>query len=302
MCLLILTQPIAYGKDNPKITFTFKPTNNLTFTQKFTSIREKHLGSTGHKKEETKTTSKITYKQTSTGWDVIIRPQESIHIRNGEVVKNLIQDLISNLNITYKLDAQGKILDIIGYDELSKVFKERFPLQAASLFSNMVKVETLKEREISEWNRRIGNLIGKTVSIGETWNHDEPFKLPNDTVLTYQVKTLFAEMKPCGPQNQNQCIQIIQEYTTDAAKVSGMLTDMMQKVTGATTPKDEKKNSEPDKNPSSIQGKVMRLIDPQTMRIYDESSERTMRVEVDVPEQGRLPSVVVETQKYVNEF
>ena len=108
--------------------------------------------------------------------------------RNGQEVNNPIIGLLSKVTITYKLDKEGNLLDIVGYEKVMETLNSQFPSEVVEKLSPMLNTEALKQRDISEWYGRIGDYINKKISIGDVWEYEVPFTLPNGIDLNYKIQ------------------------------------------------------------------------------------------------------------------
>lgn len=280
------------------ITFTFAPKDGLECTQKLTTIREKQLGEAGIQKDESVSTTKITYKKTKDGWDIIIQPIDATMKRNGQEINNPVIALLAKISTVYKLDKQGHIKDIVGYDKIIEILNSQFSPDVVKKIAPYFNAETMKQKAISEWNGRTGDYIGKTVSVGDVWEQDVPFTLPNGVNLGYKIKTLIKKQSSCA---NSKCLLIEQSYNSKAEGIA----DMINNVTGAVAPNgknDETTMPKVTKKDPSIHGTVSRTIDPTTMNIFKEEVKRTIQLEMDAPGQGPIPVKMVESNTYEFEY
>ncbi len=285
----------AFSKD---IMFSFTPKDGTTVTQKLSTTREKHLGPAGTQIDESFSITKVTYRKTKEGWDVKAQPISSVMKRNGQEVNNPVVSLLSKLSITYKLDQDGFLKDIIGFETLMETVNSQFSPEVAQKLAPMLNKESLKQKEAAEWNGRIGDYLGKEISVGDTWQYEVPFKLPNGVNLNYKVRTHFKKQIPCGT---SKCILIEQVYDSAGEGMGDLMNDAAKSLPEGV---EEKEQSVPNvrQSGSSIQGRVTRLIDPTTMNIYEEELERTMQMEMDVPGQGRISTKMIEKRSYEYEY
>ena len=285
----------AFAKN---IIFSFDPKDGTTFTQKLSTTREKQLGPAGTQIDESLSMTKIICKKTKEGWDINAQPINAIMKRNGKEVNNPIVSLLSKVKITYKLDQEGVLKDIVGYEKVWEALSSQFPPEVAQKLAPMLNSETLKQREIAEWNGRIGDYLSKEISIGDVWEYEVPFTLPSGVDLNYKVKTHFKEQIQCG---KSKCIFIEQIYDSAAEGMADLMNDVVKTVSEGD---EEKKKIMPkvSQSGSSIKGKVTRVIDPTTMNIYKEEIERTMQMEMDVPGHGRIPTKMIEKRSYEYEY
>ncbi len=278
--------------------FTFNRKDGETYIQRLSMSRERHTGETGIQMDDTLSVTRVTCKKTQKGWDIDSQPQSRIMMRNGKQVENPLLDLLSEFVITYRVDKDGKLKDVAGYEKVLEAIDSRYPREVAESIASSLDIDALKQREFTEWNGRIGNFINREFSIGDVWEFETPFTLPNGVKLTYKVKTRFKETV----QHKNiRCILIEQTYDSTNQDLSDLVNDVAESV--SMEDEDKKDLSlKADKVSSSIKGKVTRLIDPSTMNIYREEAERTILVEMDMPGFGLIPVKMIETRSYEYEY
>lgn len=295
LTFILFNKEIGFSKDHEDIVFTFSPKNGTTYIQKLTITREKQLGPAGTQLEESVSTTKVMMKQTDEGWDVIGEPIKAVMKRNGKIINNPIVDILSKVTVIYKLDKEGNLIDIEGLEKVIESVNVQFPPQLTKQLEPILNPEYLKQKEASEYNGRIGDYLGKTVSKGEVWEYDVPFTLPNGTNLTYRIKTHFLEMLSC---DKSKCIKIEQVYASDAEGVADLASSVVKGVAESIKESSDDNDPKFNKKNASINGKVIRLIDPKTMLIYKEELERTIHMDMDLPGQGLVPIKLIEKRTY----
>ena len=143
-----------------------------------------------------------------------------------------------------------------------------------------------------------GNFLNKEFSIGDVWETETYFTLPNGTELTYKVKTRFKEKVR---YKNIKCILIEQTYDSTGEGVADLMNDVSESV---STDTNKKQGNIPRVSSigSSIKGEMTRIIDPSTMNIYKEDAERTIIMQVDLPGAGYIPVKMIETRSYEYEY
>ena len=296
--LLILYLIFSGCSPDKEFMFTFSRKDGETYIQKLSVSRERHMSPTNIQMDDTLSVTRVTCKKTGDGWDINSQPISRTMLRNGKEIKNPLFDLLSEFVITYKVGKDGDLKDVIGYEKVADVVKTQYPAENVEGLSPMLDIGAIKQREFTEWDGRIGNFINKEFSIGDVWEYEIPYALPNGVELTYKVKTHFKELV----QHKNiRCVLIEQTYDSTGEGMS----DLVNNVTESVSMTEADKGNIPikaGKVSSSIKGKVTRLIDPSTMNIYKEEAERTIHMEMNIPGVGQVPVKMVETRSYEYEY
>ena len=278
--------------------FTFSRKDGETYIQRLSVSRERYMSPTDIRMDDTLSVTKVTCKKTKDGWDIDSKPVSRTIMRNGKELKNPLLDLLSGFVITYKIDKNGDLKDVVGYDKVAEAAKSQYPAKVTEGLSPLLDIGAIRQKELAEWNGRIGNYLNKKFSIGDEWESEVSFTLPNGVTLTYKVKTFFKE----AVMHKNiKCVLIEQIYDSTGEGISDLMNDVAKSV--SKEEEDKKDISiEGSKVSTSIKGKVTRLIDPATMNIYKEDSERIIHMEMDTPGAGRIPVKITETRSYEYEY
>lgn len=275
------------------IKFSFEPGENISFVEKLTSTKEKTMGDKGTQLDESIVTSKITITRTESGWNILVEPESVSMKRNGEIINNPIVNLLSSAVVTYKVDAEGNIVDVNGYELLIEGISKQVPPKVFEQLSRIVNVEVMKAKAFAEWKGRFGDFAGAEVEVGDSLAGSMPYQIPNGLTINYNMETKISAIEPCG---KTRCVRIDQVYDSRAdelARTSGEMVGNIVKAIDAEAPA-----SNPESNSASIRGNVTRLIDPDTMLIYEEESTRVIDMTLDVLGMGPTPVKVTETRVY----
>ena len=222
LCLLI-----AGCSSEKEYKFTFNRKDGETYIQKLSVSRERHMGSTDIQTDDTLSETRVTCRKTKDGWDIIAQPLNRIIMRNGKEVKNPLLALLSKFKITYKIDKDGELKDVAGYEKMEETIKSKYPAKVVQGLSAALDIDALKQKEFSEWNGRIGNFINKEFSIGDVWEDDVPYRLPNGAKLNYKVKTNFKKQVE---YNGVKCVLIEQTYDSTGGGITDSVKDIAESV------------------------------------------------------------------------
>ncbi len=293
--ILLFTAGCSKDKDYK---FTFNRVDGETYKQKLSITKKRDMGPAGIRIDDTLSETMVTCKKTNQGWDIASKPIKRIMMRNGEEVENPLLDLLKDFTITYKVDKDGKLADVKGYEAVLEAIKKQYSPSVAETLATTLDAETLKERERSEWNGRIGIYINTSFSIGDVWEEDAPIKLQNGADVVYKVKTRFKELTQV---NNTTCVVIEQTYDSTGEGLADWANEVADSVSKEADKKEDT-DLKASKGGSSIKGNLTRVIDPATMNIYKEEGERIIRMEMEFPGMGKIPVVISETRSYEYEY
>jgi len=146
----------------------------------------------------------------------------------------------------------------------------------------MLNSEMLTARETTEWNGRIGDFIGATVALGETWSAEAPFQLPSGKEIPFHTKISFNQPIDCGSCH---CMEVLTTYTSEGSALADLVSETLSNIDKSAGGS----GSAAVEFTEGIEGSSRRVIDPSTMRIYSERIERTMTMLVGQPGQESIP-------------
>lgn len=246
-------QPLFAGEPlEGAVTFSFSPPADTRYIETVRITRQRQAATGGVHAEELSSSSDISIRQSPTGWAMVIKPNKYGLRINGRPVLDPFADLQSKVTITHHLDRQGQIINTdVDYSALMNLLsRELSPLELVKVTPMIQKrAAELREKAASEWKARVGEFIGKAVKIGDIWQQETSYALPDGGGARLTIKTEFEAMEPCGAGN---CVRIRQTFYPVPRN-------------GSSAP--------------GVGGSLSRLVDPRTMLIYDETSESGMGME-----------------------
>ena len=183
----------------------------------------------------------------------------------------------------------GKLQDVRGYDKIVDVLNAKFP-EAAADWSAAIDAAEMAAQEKSEWEATVGRFAGKQAQIGDVWNGNEAFALGGQGDVSVLASVRFARFVPCGGR---RCVQLDLTFGSEGQAAGNEVANVFEDAahnkgqwvgqTGSAV--------------TGVSGRGERVIDPATMDLVSEKIERTIRILVDVPGEGKLPMVIRETSE-----
>lgn len=256
----------ATDPDPRPIHFTFSPNDGLSYTVTITSKRARTIGAKSVA-EDAVVTSNVSMHRTRSGWSVIVRPEDVLFERDGVVIDDPLGRMLANTTVTYRLDREGRLLEVSGFENIEERIVEEVPMAMAGQAGQMFNATFFENRERSEWNSRIGNFIGMHTHIGEMFEHEDTFDLHTGETIHRKSVTTMKTSESCGDRS---CVRILATF----------------------------ENTRNTESSTEVRGTVSRLIDPDTMLIYDEATSRTIKIMARVPGIGITPIDMQETRSY----
>ena len=250
------------------ITFRYAPPPDTRFVEVVHTTTTTELVGTARQQSEMVTRTAIDIARMDQGFRITNRPVSAEMFRDGRAVSDPILTALLDVVVVYRVSDEGKLLAIEGFEGLEEKLGSTLP-------AGTLKPESIMASGTAEWNGRIGNLAGRTVSLGEVLVGKSVLPLPKGEKLEYEVHTEIARREPCG---QNSCVVVATRYQNELEEGG------------------EKKTE------ASMRGKGERVLDPGTMLIYREVVERTLEATGEIPGRGKVTTRSIERREYSYEY
>jgi hypothetical protein len=274
-----------------EITLAFAPPVGKVLVQTQKTTRVKDLGNSRKQVDVGESTTRYVFKRTASGYSLLAKGVSATMTRDGRPINNPILSLLLDVVITYEIDPQGQLLDVKGFDNVRQAMERSLPPATQQALASILSEEALVNKETAEWNGRIGNFVGHSINLGETWTAAEEFPLPGGEPMTFYSITHFAEEAPCG---EGTCVRIEFNYNTDPVALQQSFGKPLEELLQAVGAGDH----QVEMTEGSIVGGGERLIDPSTMMIYEETLSRTIKMRVRIPGQAARWTTLEEKKEY----
>ncbi len=275
------------GLAEDSVTFTYNPPDGLTYEVKLEAVQKKEAQASGQSRtltEEMKLRKTVNIKKSDAGWSEFHDVSDLTLFRNGRKVANPLINATLRRSLEYRIDQEGKITDVVGFEGVLNELRDQIPEQVLSKIARAVSAERLKAKEMTEWNGRFGGLAGKTVEIGSEETKISPFQLPTGDTVEFETVTRFMGWEKCGEKN---CFRIEQEYSGDLEAAAESIMEKAHKMTEGL--REGSGQDEPEEVEAMIEGKTEILLDPATLLPYQEVQNRFIRMVANIPGQGIVP-------------
>ena len=134
--------------------------------------------------------------KTASGWTLTSRVK-SVHLAPGaDQLKKTLTDLLIGTETSLYINRQGKALNASGYDAMLARLDSGIQTPIKSAIRQVFTPKALAARDLTDWNLRVGDLVGRPLKIGriETRKADGPtdggpkFSLLSATVIEDTVR------------------------------------------------------------------------------------------------------------------
>ncbi len=272
------------------ISFRFAPPTGTTCIETLQTTKVAKLSTGQTRTDVGRVKGKSVYSKTPRGYRLAQTALEVSATRDGRPMPDPVTEALKGLTVTYDIDARGQLTAIHGLDKVIARVEKSVGPQAAQAMAGLLNEEALTNKERSEWEGRIGSFAGERAVIGDVWIGTDEFPLPNgETVTFYLVTKLVGRVKSAG----HDCVKMRFSYNSDAAALAKLAGKTAREIAAAA--------GRPELPATAtemlIVGSGERVIDPATMLIYAETTERTITMPIQSP-QGEVTATIREKRVY----
>ena len=221
-------------------------------------------------------------------------------LRNGSNVSSPVFSAMSNLELDYRLDDEGNLVGITGYDQLPAATRATLPESLAKTLTGLLDYTSIQRAEENAYRRIYGALPGRSletgVAVASAATHVLPFggSLPLYAVDILERRTDAAET-----------LKLTRRYHTDPVALAGEFeaiaeSDLLATANGLQTMVPEGQSG------VSVQGSVETLLDSDGLLVASQTATLEYNlslsqssgdpVEVQVRETGRFSVKAAENQ------
>ncbi len=221
-------------------------------------------------------------------------------LRNGSNVSSPVFSAMSNLELDYRLDDEGNLVGITGYDQLPAATRATLPESLAKTLTGLLDYTSIQRAEENAYRRIYGALPGRSletgVAVASAAMHVLPFggSLPLYAVDILERRTDAAET-----------LKLTRRYHTDPVALAGEFeaiaeSDLLATANGLQTMVPEGQSG------VSVQGSVETLLDSDGLLVASQTATLEYNlslsqssgdpVEVQVRETGRFSVKAAENQ------
>lgn len=274
-----------------EIFFRFDPPEDFpAYISTFKSKRITDMGILGKRTVASEGKAKITVRKGPDGYSVAFTPLSFTMTEDGEPVDNPILAFVQNIAVTYELDGDGELVGINGLESLFEEFIASLSPGLPPNVAEMLNEDAFRYKTVQEWEARIGQFVGADVEIGDVWAGVEQVPLPVGGSMRFYSVTKFAEQVKFDGVD---CVRIQFSFNTDADALKDFMGAVWEDLADMVGTEEK-----PSVSNSEVVGKGERIIDPTTMLIYSETSERTFKTTVDMPGHKVVEMIMIEEREY----
>jgi len=290
----------ADAATSPTVEFRFQPVDGTRVVSVYRQQQRRETP--GQPTVDAETTQQVesTIRRVDDHYEIAERILSVSAQRNGAPVDNPVLNLLAKVPYTAIVSAEGEMVEIQGMGEVSRLATTSLPPAMAAALAPVLNEATLTNLAKAEWNGRIAEFHGLSVQIGDVLDGEAEQALPTGGSLRYTIRTRFPRFEPCGPR---QCVRVEQVYESDAAALAAMADEMTQRLASAAAGSAPAGTaapavSTPAPGAARVSGTLTRLVDAETLQIYQERLDRTIVLPLNVPGHGQVTTTQREQRSY----
>lgn len=271
---LALATPAAAVGAAP-IRFSFAPPEGGAYLR-MTAFRRRVETPAGAQSAGYRATVRVEIRREADGY-ALERIPVSVRREGGEgTLSDPTLALLEASRLTFHISRDGALDRIDGLARAAERARAGLPPAAGQALAPLLRASALEARARAEWKGRVGDFVGRSAEIGDVWNVDAPFALPDGPVLRYRGRISFAGRVACPA---GSCVRIEFRYDSGAPPDGG--------------------EPEPAGRPRvrRVRSRGYRVVDPATMVVYAEDVSRVVDAIVRTGE--RAVPVATREEKHV---
>jgi hypothetical protein len=278
--------------------FRFNPPDATAFTLSIKTTKSTSMGPMMGRSEDGELVTKYTISRTADGYRMTGNSVSHTMIRDGNKTENPVMALLKDVPITTNMDKNGRAVSVTGYDKFIEKMNENLPPEAVKQMAPMFNEESMSKNVMTEWNGRIGNLVGRSCLVGETWIVSDEIEMPGRSPMIFYTALKITENVNI---KGHDCVKVEFEYNSDPAG----LAEFSGKTVGEIEVESGVESVTQDATMGSVTGKGERVIDPATMLVYSEKMTRTLKMEMQMMAQGqqqKMEMIADEKREYIYDY
>ncbi len=286
---------VIIGAEPVKVRYA--PADGETFVVASTVTRTSTIGEKGPKTDVSKTKSRIVAHRTDEGFENAVTVLSARFEHEGHAIGSPLFTAMADLELTYRLDADGRLLAVTGYEKLADALKAKFPPAISQAMAPLLNYRSIRLRDEAEYRERYEEFIGKTFTPGAARASTKAYALPYGGTIPVYVITKVGSLKSYGRRRR---LELQQTYSSDAEMLAasrgtfdeGALPAAANNVTAALPG---------NYTTASVDGSGEIVIEPDTLFVVSRNSSTDIELEISQPVKGPLRVSMREVREFTSE-
>jgi hypothetical protein len=296
MLLVLVAASFSSAKDSEQesIRFHFAPPNGTTFVQRTKAVRTVYVGGRKRTVRETEIVTRDVVKKTPQGYDIAETTVSASVKENGKRRPDPLLEGLAGSQLTLKISAAGELKDIQGTEKainaaLSKVAPKARPAVQKHLTRSAIMAQAR-----SEWDARVTQFLRLKGKIGDIFEGQAEAPIMTGGTLALSEVSKLAALTRCG---SGKCVKVTAKFKSDPESAQKTLAAAMTKVVN------EGDGPKMKVSDVSMSGTSEYVVDPATMLIYSERTERVTDMTLEIAgEKGKALTRAIEKREVTSQY
>ncbi len=281
-------QEVATDPPAETVELSYAPEEGSLFDVTETFTRVTTTGDQDPVTDEMERKSRVLVTCTDDGFANTVMLVSQTLKRNDNLVASPVLAATKNLNLTYNLSKDGEMISIAGYDQLPQKMTDLFAEQMASTMIRLLNTESLKLRDEEAYKHVYGDLIGKSVTVGEETGSAVAQPMPYGG-----SKTLYSVDE--SEKDTGGTLTLTRTYNSDSTALSGDFDSIEATTLETAATNAGVTDMIPDSHASaSITGEASTEISSSELLIKSQAVTMTYTLSINDPDGGEPVSVTIE--------
>lgn len=271
----------------------YAPVDGEAFIAASTVTRTTAVGGKKPKTDVGKTKSRVAAHRTEEGFENAVTVLSSRFEHEGHPIASPLFTAMEDIELTYRLDADGRLLSVAGYEKLADALKAKFPPAISQAMAPLLDYRSIRLRDEAQYRERYEDMIGRTFIPGEAQASAKTYALPYGGTIPLYVVT-EARRQDDGR------LELRQTFGSDAEKLAAAHAAVDADALLAAA-KNVKAPLPENYAAASVEGSGEIVLEPDTLFIVSRKSSADIALEILQPPKEPLKVSMRETREYAGE-
>lgn len=267
---VFLAAAAVFGAEPVKVRYA--PDDGEAFVSVSTVTRIADIGEQKPGLDVSKTKSRVVVHRTEDGFENSVTVLSTEFEHDGRSIASPLFAAMMNFEVTYRLDAAGKLLAITGYEKLADALKAKFPAAISQAMAPLLNYHAMQLQATAEYRERYERFVGAVFTPGTTQTSVRAHALPYGGTIPVYVVTEVGGLSDCG---QRRCLELEQTYNSDAEKLRGSIDVGALKAAA----KDVKAEPPANYTMASVEGSGTIVLEPETLFVASRNFSDYIEIE-----------------------
>ncbi len=274
----------------------YAPADGEAFIAVSVVTRTATIGEKAPKTDVSKKKSRVVAHRTEEGFKNAVTVLSSRFEHEGHPIASPVFAAMEGLELTYRLDAEGRLLAVTGYEKLADALKAKFPPAISQAMAPLLDYRSIRLRDEAQYRELYEEFIGKTFTPGTAQASAKAYALPYGGAIPLYVITEVG-LQGRGPRRR---LKLRQTFGSNAEKLAAAHGAVDAGALRAAA-KNIKAASAKKYITASVEGSGEVVLEPDTLFIVSRNSSADIALEIAQPPKDALKVSLREAREFTSE-